>query len=104
MASVDIEVASRRYSIACRDGEEEHLKALAAIVDRKAKEAAKAVGNMGEGRHLLFACLLLADDLVEQRRAGGGGMPGEDEETTEAVEMVAERLERLADALEAQAA
>jgi cell division protein ZapA len=104
MASVDIEVASRRYTIACRDGEEAHLKALAAIVDKKAKDAAKAVGSMAEGRNLLFACLLLADDLVEQRRAGGGAMPGEDEETAEAVELVAERLERLADALEAQGA
>ena len=29
MASVEIEIASRKYAIACRDGEEEHLRSVA---------------------------------------------------------------------------
>jgi len=34
MANIDIEVAGRRYSVACRDGEEEHLRSVAAEVDQ----------------------------------------------------------------------
>ena len=37
MANVDVEVGGRRYDVACRDGEEEHLRGLAAIVDRNAQ-------------------------------------------------------------------
>ena len=35
MASVEVEIAQRKYSVACRDGEEEHLRSVAAIVDRR---------------------------------------------------------------------
>ena len=69
MASIEVEVAGRRYDVACRDGEEEHLRSLAAVVDRRAHDAASALGGLTETRQLLFAALLLADDLKE-RRAG----------------------------------
>src|SRR5262249_25483622 len=36
MASIDIEVAGRRYNVACRDGEEAHLHSVAAMVDQRA--------------------------------------------------------------------
>ena len=37
MASVDIEVAGRRYNVACRDGEEEHLQSVAALGAQRAR-------------------------------------------------------------------
>ncbi|MFN3945601.1 MAG: cell division protein ZapA [Allosphingosinicella sp.] len=101
MASVDVEIATRRYTIACRDGEEAHLREVAAIVDRRARDAAQALGNLGEARQLLFASLLLADDLKE---AGGGApaaaAPAADPGLGEALERLAERMESLADRLE----
>ena len=100
MAMVEIEVASRRYSIACRDGEEEHLKDVAALVDSKARDAAQALGGLSEARLLLYASLLLADELHETRAAAPGSG---DERTAEAIDRVAERLERLAERLEAEA-
>ncbi len=105
MASVDVEIAARSYSVACRDGEEAHLRALAAIVDKKARDAAAAVGAMGEARQLLFASLLLADELKELRSGGGSGGgslrdPEADAMMTEALERLAERMELLADRLE----
>src|SRR3546814_13305842 len=72
MASVEIEIDSRKYAVACRDGEEPHLRSVAAIVDRKARDAAGALGGLGESRQLPYAELLLADEFTE-RRAGGGG-------------------------------
>ncbi len=114
MAQVDVEIASRSYSVACRDGEEAHLRSLAAIVDKKAKDAAAAVGAMGEARQLLFASLLLADELKELRSGGagggGGGGPGGgnydpegDALMTEALERLADRMEMLANRLEGDA-
>ena len=54
MANIDVDVAGRRYDVACRDGEEEHLRALAAVVDRRAQDAQAALGGLTETRQLLF--------------------------------------------------
>jgi cell division protein ZapA len=106
MASVEVEIASRGYSVACRDGEEAHLRSLAAIVDRKARDAAAAVGSMGEARQLLFASLLLADELKEVRTGGAAAAVAEPETSSliaEALERLAERMEFLAERLESGA-
>ena len=105
MASIEIEIAARKYQLACRDGAEMRFLAVAALVDRKARDAGAAVGNMTEARQLLFAALLLADDLREQR--GGGAAAPEDAgvapAVADALERLAERVERLADRLEGPA-
>ncbi|HEX8442769.1 MAG TPA: cell division protein ZapA [Allosphingosinicella sp.] len=108
MASVELEVGGRKYTLACRDGEEAHLRSVAAVVDRKAREAASALGNLGEARQLLFASLLLADELGEQRGAGAGAggsaTPAADPNIAELLEDMADRVEMLADRLEPQGA
>ena len=104
MASVDVEIAARRYNVACRDGEEEHLRSVAALVDRKAQEAGVALGSLSEVRQLLFASLLLADELGEHR-AGRPPAPEPEEnvEVAAALERLAQRMERLAERLETDA-
>jgi cell division protein ZapA len=102
MASVEIEIASRKYAIACREGEEGHLLSVAAIVDAKAQDAAEALGTLGEARQLLFASLLLADELKEHR--AGNPPPVSSVEIKEVVDPeVANALERLATRVEALA-
>jgi cell division protein ZapA len=108
MPSVEIEIGSRRYQIACRAGEEEHLQAVAAIVDSKARDAAGALGSLGETRQLLIASLLLADQIHEQQNGAGSSAPAPavapglvDDPASEAV---AEALERLAERMESLAA
>lgn len=103
MASVDIEIASRKYAVACRDGEQEHVRSVAAIVDQKAKDAATALGSLGESRQLLFASLLLADEIQELRNSGGvspAPAAAPDPALGQALERLAERIERIAAALE----
>jgi cell division protein ZapA len=109
MASVEVEIAARRYSVACRDGEEEHLRAVAALVDGKAQDAAAALGSLSETRQLLFASLLLADELKERRSAPADGAaapaeaspaPALDPGVVDALERLAARIESLADRLE----
>jgi cell division protein ZapA len=105
MANIEIEIASRKYVLACRDGEEEHLRSVAALVDARARDAGQAMGSLGEARQLLFAALLLADDLKELKSGGLAPAPAEpDPAVAEATEALAERIEALADRLEAQAA
>ena len=107
MAHIDVDIAGRRYSVACRDGEEAHLRSLAAIVDRRAHDAAAALGSLTESRQLLFAALLIADDLKEVR--AGAGLPDPtppppDPALAEALERLAQRVENLAERLEGEAA
>lgn len=103
MANIDIDVGGRRYNVACRDGEEEHLRGLAATVDRHASQATSALGALTETRHLLFAALLLADHLKEVRAGMGLAEPvppAPDPAVAEALERLAGRMESLADSLE----
>jgi cell division protein ZapA len=75
MAEVALSVGGRVYPIACRDGEEAHLQALAARVDAKTGEAKAAVGDTGEARLLLLSALLLADELIETKSAASATSP-----------------------------
>jgi cell division protein ZapA len=103
MASVEVEIAARRYAVACRDGEEAHLREVAAIVDRKAQDAGTALGSLSEVRQLLFASLLLADE-VKEHRAGNPVAPDDDSgRIADALERLAGRVEALAQRLEGEA-
>ena len=98
MAEVELTIAGRNYRVACRAGEEDNLRAAGALVDGKSKEALAGLGTLSESRLLLFAALLLADEIVDGREVA---LPtGPDPELVERATKVAERLEALADALE----
>lgn len=99
MAEVQLTIGGHVYPVACRDGDEPHLRRLGEIVDRKTGEARQAVGNASEVRQLLLAALLLADEAEDGRGAApavpaaGGG--------TAVLEALAGELEALAARLEA---
>ncbi len=102
MAEVDLWIAGRSYRVACRDGEEEALRSAASLVDAKSREALAGLGTLSEARQFLFACLLLADQLIEKR---GASPPTEtDPALAERAERLAHRLESLAEALESEGA
>ena len=67
MAHVSIAINGRNYTVACDDGEEAHLSYLAGIVDQKVSELTRSIGQVPEGRLLLMACLVLADELSERQ-------------------------------------
>jgi cell division protein ZapA len=101
MANVSLTIAGRTYSVACRDGGEDHLRKLGAQVDKKAADAARAVGNATEARTLLLAALLLADELGEVRAGTAPApQPGLSPAVADALIRFAERVETLADSLE----
>ena len=98
MAEVDISIAGRSYRIACRDGEEDNLRSAASLVDSKSREALAGLGTLSEARQLLFASLLLADQLID---GDGASASVVDSKAAERAERLAERLESLAERLEA---
>jgi cell division protein ZapA len=98
MSNVTLHIGGRDYTVACAQGEEDHVAGLGRIIDEKIQ----AMGSgHNETRQLLFASLLLADELHEARHRGGtaGGEPDPDRYAT-AFEALAMRLEKCATALE----
>lgn len=64
MAQTTVTVNGRSYQVGCDDGEEEHVADLAAFLDKRVRELAGKVGQVGEARLLLMAGLMIADDLA----------------------------------------
>lgn len=97
MAQVTLTIGNRRYDLACRDGEEAHLRALGSMVDQRAAQAARAVGEANEARQLVMAALLLADELNDMRV---GAPDPAATQTARALDALAHRVEELARRLE----
>jgi cell division protein ZapA len=101
-ALIDISIAGRTYQVACREGEEENLRAAARLVDGKSREALSGLGTLSEARQFLFASLLLADQLIDDRpdAAPLTEPAAADPALVERAEALATRLESLAAQLE----
>ena len=103
---IDLNIAGRTYQVACREGEEDNLRAAARLVDGKSREALAGLGTLSEARQFLFASLLLADQLVENKPEAAAPPPPAqlDPALAERAEALAKRLESLASVLENEAA
>ena len=96
MSNITLDIAGRRFTVACGPGEEPHIEMLGRIIDSKL-EGMPGLASQAEARCLLYAALLLADEVHELRT---GASPAEDGRAAEALERVAESLEGLAARLE----
>lgn len=106
MSNVSLQIGGRTFAVACAAGEEEHISGLGRMIDAKLQAMGGAAGQT-ETRTLLFAALLLADELHETRHGPGTPVPPppppppppepqEDPALAEALEEIAERLENCA--------
>jgi cell division protein ZapA len=99
MSNVTLQIGSRSYLVACAEGEEDHVETLGRLIDEKVQTI--GTGH-NEVRQLLFAALLLADELQESR--GGKAAPSpaaaSAPDNSAALEAIADRLEKCASALE----
>ena len=68
MAQVTLRINGYAYTLGCQDGEEDHLQAMAAEVDRRIDSVKASAGPSGEARMLVIAALLMADDVHEMRQ------------------------------------
>ena len=78
MAQVTIKINGYAYTVGCEDGQEEHLQAMAAQIERRIAGIRALGGQSGESRLLVLAALLMADelhDLSAAMQALRGGTP-----------------------------
>jgi cell division protein ZapA len=68
MANVVVNIAGRPYTMQCPDGEEDHLKDLAKLLDTEVGRIRQSVGAIGDIRQLVMAGLMVADRLSEATR------------------------------------
>jgi cell division protein ZapA len=68
MAHVIVEVNGRPYTMQCPDGEEDHLRELAKLLDTEVGRIKTSVGSVGDIRLLVMAGLMVADRLSESIR------------------------------------
>jgi cell division protein ZapA len=67
MSTVNVEVNGHPFAVGCEDGQESHVRTLAAQFDRQVQEVSRAVGRVGDLRLFLMAALLTADELADVR-------------------------------------
>ena len=106
---IDLSIAGRTYQVACREGEEESLRAAARLVDGKSREALAGLGTLSEARQFMFASLLLADQLIDDKPETAAAPPPPpparpDPALILRAESLADRLESLAMTLENESA
>lgn len=65
MAQVNATIAGRQFRLACEDGQEDHLQALAKDIDQRIIDLRRKFGEIGDTRLTVMAALMLADDLAE---------------------------------------
>lgn len=68
MAQVNATIAGRQFRLACEDGQEEHLQALAKDIDTRIIDLRRKFGEIGDTRLTVMAALMVADDLTEANR------------------------------------
>jgi cell division protein ZapA len=68
MSNVVVNIAGRPYTMQCPDGEEDHLKDLAKLLDAEVGRIRQSVGAIGDIRQLVMAGLMVADRLSESTR------------------------------------
>ena len=68
MSNVTLSIGGRNYTVACAEGEEHHVLGLGTLIDSKLSAMGDLVGQ-AETRTLLFAALLLADELHDANGA-----------------------------------
>ena len=97
MSDVTLKVGGRKYTVACQDGQEAHIERLAGVIDSKLSTMGANLSSQ-EAKNLLFAALLLADELDEAQSAPPPPSPPPAPDFDSA--RLATQLERIASALE----
>ena len=99
MNDVKLSIGKRTYTIACAEGEEDHLRHLAGMVSERLAAIGADLMGPTEAKNLLIAALILADEVHEAQKSKASDQV-DGTTLAETLETLAERLEKSADALE----
>jgi len=101
MSNVNLSIGGRSYAVACAAGEEAHVAGLGRMIDAKLADMPGGQA-LGETRALLFAALLLADQVHELSSAAAASPAPAPAFPIERLAALAERIEGLANLVEAR--
>jgi len=65
MAEVNVEINGRKYRMACEDGQEPHVQALADRFNRSIEGLKGSFGEIGDNRLTVMAGIAVLDELQE---------------------------------------
>jgi cell division protein ZapA len=99
MSNVSLQIAGHNFSIACAEGEEDHVLGLGRMIAGKL-DGMPNIAGQSEARMLLYASLLLADELHDVRQAAARAAADAGEELPATLEQLAGKFENLAALLE----
>jgi cell division protein ZapA len=110
MAQVSVTINGRRFNMACEDGQEDHLMALAREFDARIEGLRSKFGEIGDTRLTVMAALTVSDELAEisvrvkrleeELAAGKSARVAAAERSKDAEAVVAAALESAADRIE----
>ena len=110
MSNVTLSIGGRNFVVSATDGEESHIEMLGRMIDDRARKI--GAQNQSEPRMMLFAALVMADELHEAHKAAPPPAPvpepepvvaepaGPSPEIMARIEAIAARVEKLAAHLE----
>lgn len=116
MAQVAVTIAGKTYRVACDEGEEARLCDLAGLVEARIADIRERFGEIGDRRLTIMAAITLADELEDKNRRireleaeladletrasqAMGGCPDWREPVATGIGDAADRIERVARAL-----
>ncbi len=108
MSNVDLQIGGRKFTVSCADGEEAHVSELGDLIDKKVETLGQHAGQ-NEVRMLLYASLVLADELkelriaAERQAAAPPPVPAVPSDLCERLNGIAVQIEKVAERLEAEA-
>jgi len=62
---VNVTINGRQYRMACEDGQEDHLRALAQAIEDRIGSLRGQFGEIGDARLMVMAAMTVADDALE---------------------------------------
>ena len=68
MANVNIKFNGKDYLLSCADGQEDNLKKLTSLLNKKLDELKSQLGNIGENKLLLITAIKVMDEYHETKK------------------------------------
>ncbi len=108
MSIVDLKIGARSFQLACEEGQESHLKKLAAEVDTKIESLSRQMRTGNESLLFLMTALMLQDELNELNKklddSNKKALDSKEEDMSTAINTISDYLETIVDKIEAKRA
>lgn len=101
MAIVSLKIGKQFYKFSCNDGQEVHMRELAASLDKRAEQLIHSIGFMQENQLLAMICLLLAEEKSKlEKSAASDQWDSSLDSITEAITELTNQVNRITESLD----